>query len=346
MKTIRVIVTGAGSIVGQGIVKSLRFSQLPVHIIATDIAPLNAALYRADEGSMMAPVEAADALDRILELLRRLNADILMIGSEFDLAFFSRHREIIERETGTLVLVSPPETVELADDKYQTADFLHRNGLPHAPAIAVENADDACRWAAGRGYPLVLKTRRGTSARHVYLVGDEAELRQRLPTVPLPMLQELAGPIRSELSGEYTCSVFRCADGRVLGPFVSRRTLRGGSSWIVEVAPRQEVDALMLSLGRLVPSVGSLNVQLMCHDGSAVPFEINARFSGTTPIRAHFGFNEPEMAIRSYLLGETIAAPVIGRGTVIRYVEEMFLDGVSAGDLDEPFPHGIVHPWF
>ena len=49
----------------------------------------------------------------------------------------------------------------------------------------------------------------------------------------------------------------------MLGPFVTRRTLRGGSSWLVEVAPEPAADALMRKVGDLVPSVGSLNVQMM-----------------------------------------------------------------------------------
>ena len=48
-KPCRVLVTGAGSGVGQGIVKALRVSDLPVTVVAGDIAPMNAALYRADE---------------------------------------------------------------------------------------------------------------------------------------------------------------------------------------------------------------------------------------------------------------------------------------------------------
>ncbi len=346
MSSLSVIVTGAGSIVGQGIVKALRMSTLRVRITATDIAPLNAALFRADDAQLMAPVEAPDALPRILDQLRRIKADAIMMGSEFDIRFFARHQQQIEAETGTRVIVSPPETIELADDKLATTRFLASHGLSHAPAIGVDNADMALAWAADRSYPLVLKTRRGTSARHVYVVKDEAELRSLLPTVPNPMLQEMAGPITNGLGGEYTCSIFRCADGSVRGPFVCRRTLRGGSSWLVEVRTEPAADHLMRELGRLVPSVGSLNVQMMIHDGRAVPFELNARFSGTTPIRAHYGFNEPEMALRSYVLGESIQEPAIGQGTVIRYVEEIFLDGTTADDIAAPFPRGTINRWF
>lgn len=85
---------------------------------------------------------------------------------------------------------------------------------------------------------------------------------------------------------------------------------------------------------------------MMITERGPVPFEFNARFSGTTPIRAHYGFNEPEMTLRSYRLGEKIEPPRIGRGVVLRYIEEVFLDNASADALGEPLPRGVVHHWF
>ena len=346
MEPIRVAVTGAGSIVGQGIVKSLRLSRLPTHIIATDIAPLNAALYRADEALLLPPVEQQGSLETIVRRLKAAHVDAVMIGSEFDLEFFSEHRPFIERETGCVVVASPPETVAIAADKWRTAEFLRDNGLPYAESVLAQHLDEAAAWARAIGFPLVLKPRTGTSARHVHVVNSESELRFWHPSVPSPMLQRLAGPVSAQLRSEYSCSVFRCADGSLVGPFVSRRTLRGGSSWIVEVAEVPAAVPLLLRLGELLPSMGTLNVQMMIAERGPVPFEFNARFSGTTPIRAHYGFNEPEMTLRSYRLGETIAPPRIGRGVVLRYIEEVFVDGVSADSLAEPFPRGVVHHWF
>jgi carbamoyl-phosphate synthase large subunit len=48
-------------------------------------------------------------------------------------------------------------------------------------------------------------------------------------------------------------------------------------------------------------SVGPLNIQGRLDNGEFVAFEINPRFSGTTPMRAMAGFNEPELLIDWYL---------------------------------------------
>ena len=106
------------------------------------------------------------------------------------------------------------------------------------------------------------------------------------------------------MDSEYTCSVFKCNDGSLLGPFTARRTLRSGNSWHVEVRRYEEFIPLLLKIGELLPVMGSINVQLMMGKDGPVPFEFNARFSGTTAVRSYFGFNEPAMAIKNYFLGE------------------------------------------
>lgn len=346
MKAVRVLVTGAGSGVGQGIVKALRASTLPVHVLSADIAPLNAALFRADEAVLVPRVEDEGALSQILQIIERNGIDVVMLGSEFDLKFYAANKARIEAETGCMVVVSPAEAIEIADDKWLTTEFLRQHGLPHAQAYLPRDADDAVRQARRWGFPVMLKTRRGTSNRHVHVVHDERQLLTLYPSLPHPMLQVVIRMPSSELAAEYTCSVFRCADGRLLGPFTARRTLRSGSSWVVEVGDFKELHPLLLAIGDKLPTMGSLNVQLAIGESGPAPFEFNARFSGTTAVRAHFGFNEPEMVLRSYLLGESLAQPLIRRGLALRYLEEVFVDDVSAADLTGTLPTGVVRPWF
>lgn len=341
----RVLVTGAGSGVGQGVVKALRISKFPVTIVAADISPMNAALYRTDEAIIIPPVEETYSLDRIIELLLQHRIDVVMIGSEFDLEFFSVNKTEIESRAGACVIVAPPATVAIANDKWLTAEFLRKSGLPYAEAYLPEGQDDALSRAEKWGFPLVLKTRSGTSSRHVHIIWDSESLRKLFPETPLPMLQKVINIPSSELGSEYTCSVFRSADGKLIGPFTARRSLRGGTSWHVEVAPFETLYTPLLAIANSLDFIGSLNVQLMLTEEGAIPFELNSRFSGTTAVRAHFGFNEPEMALRSFFYKEPVLAPKIRNGVAMRYHEEVFVESVSAASLS-PSARGVVNSWF
>ena len=343
----RVIVTGAGSGVGQGIMKALRKSTLNVDVIATDISPFNQGLYLTANSLIMPPVESENALERILAILKAAKPDAIMIGSEFDLKFFAQHREIIEKETGALVIVSDLSSVNIADDKWLTAEFLRVHELPHPRSAVPRDIDEALAEARQFGYPCVLKPRSGTSNRHVHIIRSADQLVIAFPDVSNPVLQELIAEPSDRLANEYTCSVFRCRDGTLLGPFTARRTLRTGNSWMVEVGCFESLHPILIGIGRALPCLGTLNVQLMMGKRGPVPFEFNARFSGTTAVRAYFGFNEPEMSLRNYLLGESLSQPQIRCGMAFRYLEEVFIEGVRADDIGtENLPKGVVVPWF
>jgi carbamoyl-phosphate synthase large subunit len=342
----RVLVTGAGSGVGQAIIKALRFSTLPVTIIGADVTAANAALYRADEAVIIPKVEHGNALSDVLAMLAQEKVDVVMVGSEFDLLFFSENKKTIEQQTNAFVVVAPLATVQVADDKWLTAEFFRQNGLPYAESWLPTDVIDALEIAGNCGYPVVLKARKGTSSRNVHIVTSREMLEQHYPSTPMPMLQRMIERPSAELSHEYTCSVFKTATGIVLGPIAARRTVRGGTSWLVEVAPFQALNELLLNIGEAVDFIGSLNIQLMLTDRGPVPFELNSRFSGTTAIRAHFGFNEPEMALKSFYYGEALPLPIIRSGVAMRYHEEVFIEGVSVSKLNPAVHQGIVNKWF
>ena len=289
-KPCRVMVTGAGSGVGQGIVKALRIADLPVTIVSADIDAMNVSLYRADEAVLIPRVESPDALDVIVRLLGDHQINVVLVGSEFDLEFFSVNQKTLQEKTGARVICCPPETVAIANDKWLTAEFLRKQGLPFAESRLVNGADEAVATASEWGFPVVAKARTGTSARHVHVVRSARELQEVWTAIPSPMLQRMVGLPSTELSGEYTCSIFRTASGRVLGPFCARRTLRGGTSWHIEVQRLDEFDSLLLGIGSLLPFEGFAEraahdgrrrtnpVRTKCsvlrHDGGACPFRV------------------------------------------------------------------------
>ena len=233
----------------------------------------------------------------------------------------------------------------IANDKWLTAEFLRQNHLPYAEVHLPQGHAEAERIANEWGYPVVLKTRQGTSSKHVHIINNRAELLECYASTPLPMIQRVIDIPSPQLSSEYTCSVFKKEGGAMIGPFAARRTIRGGTSWFIEVAQFNELHAPLLAIADKLDFIGSLNVQLMLTTKGAIPFELNARFSGTTAVRAHYGFNEPAMALLSFFYREEIPVPKLREGVAMRYHEEVFIENVSANSL-LPNHKGEVNSWF
>lgn len=342
----RVLVTGAGSGVGQAIIKALRVSGLPITVVAADIAPMNVALYRTEDALLIPPVETLNALEIIVDLLLQNKIDVVMVGSEFDLSFFSINKQEIELRSGAIIIVAPPKTIAIADDKWLTTEFLRENGLPYAEAYIPRDAEDGACVADAWGYPIVLKTRRGTSSRHVHIIKTRDEFLKIYADIPTPMLQRVIDLPSSQLGSEYTCSVFKTFDGTMIGPFTARRTVRDGTSWHIEVADFKTLHQPLLAIAASMEYIGSLNVQLMLTEKGAIPFELNARFSGTTAVRAHFGFNEPAMALLNFFYKSEVLNPMIRSGIAMRYHEEVFINDVSKETILPGKHKGIVNSWF
>lgn len=344
--SLRVLVTGAGSGVGQAIAKALRISDLDVTVVFADIDPLNPGFHRAAESVLIPRVEEPGSLERVIGIIAANRIDAVMIGSVFDMMFFAEHRAEIERTTGALVVVSPPDVIAMATDKWLTAEYLRQHGLPHPRTILVEDVDTAMAGARELPYPVIVKPRFGRASQSVHVIKDSERLYHALRLIDEPIVQEMIAPPSQKLAAEYTCSFVKRASGAVIGPFTARRSLRSGHSWVVEAGDFTALHPLLLDIAREVPCFGPFNVQLMVGPSGPVPFEFNPRFSGTTAMRAHFGFNEPAMVLRAERLGERVETPAYADGTAFRFLEEVYVDAPPEALSTPPFRQGVVNDWF
>jgi len=344
--TLRVLVSGAGSGVGQAIAKALHISDLDVSIIFADIDPFNPGFFRADEAVLIPRVEEPGSLERIISILCEQRIDAVMIGSVFDMMFFADNKAVIERETGAMVVVSPPATIAMATDKWSTTEFLRTHGLAFPRSVLVEDVDAALAEVRDFAFPLIVKPRFGRASQGVHVIEDLDKLSHALRFIDQPVIQEMIATPGQALSDEYTCSFIKLRSGSIIGPFTARRSLRSGHSWVVESKKFDALMPLLSDLADKIPSYGPINVQLMVGPKGPVPFEFNPRFSGTTAMRAHFGFNEPEMILKADRLGEDIGQPDIRAGMAFRYLEEVYVDNVASDTVSAPYPTGTVHTWF
>ncbi len=319
---IKLMVTGAGAVLGQGIIKSLRASSLPCEIVALDPNPLSVGLYWADRGALVPMANEPHYAEVIEMLLERERPDAVLVGTDVELALFAQRRHEWEKRFGTHILVSDPQTVEIADDKYLTAQFLAGHGISHPMSVLPENAAELEALIGAVGFPLIVKPRRGARAVGVSLVRDRDELMRALAGREGLVVQQWAGPDEEE----YTAGVL-FFDGDVAASIVLRRDLRDGNTYRAYVGDYPECEEYVRTIARALKPHGPANFQFR-RDASGTPrlFEINARFSGTTPMRTLAGFNEVEMCLRKLLYNEPIVSPAVRNGVILRYLQEQFVE--------------------
>jgi carbamoyl-phosphate synthase large subunit len=137
---------------------------------------------------------------------------------------------------------------------------------------------------------------------------------------PEPIVQHAVGTAETE----YTCGAV-VLDGECSGVIAMRRDLRDGNTFRAYLEPASEIEAMIRSVALALNPCGPANFQLRVgKDGPAI-FEINARFSGTTVVRALAGFNEVEAVVRWAVSGERVPLVRQKSGVVLRYLEELFV---------------------
>jgi carbamoyl-phosphate synthase large subunit len=125
----KVLITGAGALLGQGIIRALERSSLNVRIATADPSPLSAGLFWTDEAYLIRMAGDADYLDRLAEVLIEAKPDVVVPGTDVELPILAEHRDQIERDFNIRVLVSDPRVIAIANDKYLTVQFLCASGL-------------------------------------------------------------------------------------------------------------------------------------------------------------------------------------------------------------------------
>lgn len=317
-KSLTIAVTGAGALLGQGIIRSLRRMNPCPRIVGADVSALSAGLFWCDAAHLIPKAEDPGYISAIQRLLDRERPDVLLIGTDVELPPLAAARVILETDYGCKVLVSSPEVVRIADDKYATAHFMRDCGFA-APCSAIPEQQDAIKTMIARhGFPLIVKPRNGARSFGVSKVNDAKALETAMASLRNPVVQECIG----DDACEYTASGLYF-DGRCDGAIVMRRDLRDGNTYRAFVETSPALTEIVCEWTRALKPYGPANFQFrLDRDGKPKVFEINARFSGTTPLRAACGFNEVEMCVRHLVLNEPIAQPEIRPLTILRHWEE------------------------
>lgn len=310
----RILVTGGGSLLGQGIIKALRNINKKFHLIAVDVNPFSAGLYWANEKYLIPLANSPNYLESIKKLLHKTKPDFVFIGTDVELLHFSKNKTLLENEFSTKIIVSNNGVIKIADDKFKTARFFKENGFDYPITVDPDNAKELDNLISLKGFPLIVKPRVGARSFQVSKVNDKKSLEAKVKKINYPIVQEYIGSD----SNEYTASSL-CFDGACKALIVLRRDLKDGNTYRTFYTDNNIFNSKIKSWTEVLKPFGPVNYQFRIDsNGQPKVFEINARFSGTTPLRAIMGFNEVEMCINKLAYDKEIIQPEIKDYTILR----------------------------
>lgn len=324
--TIRIAVTGVGNPLGQNIFKALEMSSLPLRLYSLDANPFSAGFFRG-EAVLCPRADSPNYIDEFIAFLKRQRISAVFFGTEAEPAVLRPHRERIQTETGTVLMLNDAAVLSVADDKYLTALALAKAGLDHPASAPADDAEAVAALMSTRDFPFIAKPRKGSASRGLARIRNSAELdaHRRKGFV----IQECLLPD----DAEYTVGVYRCRNGAIAATTVIRRDLDFGLTYRGIIGHDPVIAAYAESVVAALDAFGSCNVQLRLTARGPVCFEVNPRFSSTTPVRAHFGVNEPELALREYVLGEHLPRFTARPGAVLREWKEVYLEADETAEM-------------
>jgi carbamoyl-phosphate synthase large subunit len=351
-----VLVTAAGGIVGQGIMKSLRLATSSslspncYRILAVDSSPLAAGLYRSDIGLVVPKASDPEYIDSIITHLKNYDVDALFVGSDEELMAIATTKKRIEKESPAKVLVTELDVLKIARDKWETYKFLKANNLSCAESCLPENKDE---FTEEFGFPLVVKPREGFGSVKFFVTKSTDEMEYALTQIQdygwKPMLQEYLPGI----DDEFTSGITVDKNGKYIMSSISiRKYLKGGQTYkafidnypIVSLSAEKVAEKLgvtgavniqskyvpkdeVTSSSKTTAEFEPRNLNESVQNGRMKIFEINPRFSATCPLRSYAGINEPDIVFRNAVFDEKIEKVSNSRRLVcMRYWNEVYVD--------------------
>lgn len=297
----KILVSGAGSLLGQGIIKTIKSSAKKYEIYGADYIKDSVGLYWVKKGYLLPDILKSKQnevkwLSKIKEIIKKNKINFVIPGLDFELPLFSKYKQTIEKENKCTVVISDFKTIKIFRDKWLTSEYLKNNNFLYPYSVLPRQLKN---FLKKNKFPIIIKPRNGSTSKNVFLVKNKKELKEALKKCSNPLIQEYL----YKNNNEYTCGViFNSKENTCLSSIVLNRQLKNGNTikaTLKKDKKYKEIDKFIISVTKKIKPFGPLNFQLCLTKKGPIIFEINPRFSGTTPLRNLFGVNEIQIFLNS-----------------------------------------------
>lgn len=311
---ITVLVTGAGGGVGQGIIKSLKMTKdLEIKVIVADMSELAAGLYAGDIACLVEGCSSPTYMNSLARIFDKYKVDFYIPGTDVELMFCAENKSKMKENFNVETVVSSVETIDIADDKFKTFEFLKNQGFnyPYTKRLCDYSEDEF-------DFPVIIKPAVGCRSIGVKKIISGRFLEPYFSKSEGLVIQEF---IEGE-DNEYTCTIVKVGD-QISPVLVLNRDLRSGDTYRASPLKSDSIEHYVHQIASKLDIEGGCNFQLRV-DSNGTPklFEINSRFSGTTPFCSQLGFNPVEYYLKKKI-GHPVEVNINYNAYVLRYWAEI-----------------------
>lgn len=285
-------------------------------IVATDMQLSAPALQVADVKIQVPAVYDPEYINIILKICEEQKIDALLSLNDLELPILSENKSKFEA-IGVKVIVSDPNVIDIAFDKYKTALWVESIGL-NAPKTYIRLEDIKDALAKGDiQFPLFMKPRWGSGSIGLESIADMEELNIYYNLLMKKIKKTILATasvgdeyimIQEKLTGkEYGLDIMNDLKGNNVGVSVKQKlAMRAG-----ETDKAITIDSPLLrqigeKIGIELKHIGNLDVDIMQRaNGDYCVLELNPRFGGGFPFSYEAGVNLPK-AIIEWVKGNDI----------------------------------------
>ena len=296
-------------------------------VVATDMQLSAPALQAADVKLQVPAVYDPEYVNITLNICKEQKIDALIGLNDLELPILAENKAKFEA-LGVKVIVSDPQVIDIAFDKYKTAQWVESLGLV-APKTYVRLADVKKALAEGEiEFPLFMKPRWGSGSIGLESIADMEELDIYYNLLMKKIKKTILATasvgneyimIQEKLTGnEFGLDIMNDLNGKNVAVSVKQKlAMRAGETDKAVTVDLPEVREMGRKIGEALGHIGNLDVDIMQRaDGAYCVLELNPRFGGGYPFSYEAGVNMPK-AIIQWVKGEevdpAILQPTYGR---------------------------------
>lgn len=305
MEVKKVVVTGIGGNVGQGIIRNIRATGYPIEVIGTNISDFSAGNHLCDHFEKLPYAFDENYISEVQKIVDRYKPDLIIPSTDYEVYYLSKSSDKIHCK----VAASPWQTSFMYLDKYETWLGHSKHGIPFA---------DSCLPSEfiGQYEQYIVKPRKGRGSRGLHINPSNVQSFEDHEY----MVQKLAK------GKEYTTAFYITQSNDLLGLITLERALENGATQQCKVNTSYDVELkdIITRMKNQYRFTGAANLQFIVDEkGQIIPFEVNCRISGTNSIRSNFGFEDVKYTLMEHLYNLVPETPKITAGVAVRILMDV-----------------------